>query len=85
MLLFPTTTASLLVVIQHPTSSYAITTEGYDNPNYPSPPEERCEHSLSFLFFLIAKAYKNDDYFFPFVLYNIIHGKTMIYTKQRVL
>jgi hypothetical protein len=47
-------TASL-VVIQHPTSSYAITAEGYDNPNYPSPPEERCEHSHCLSFFVIAK------------------------------
>jgi len=43
---FPATTASL--VIQHPTSSHA---EEYDNPNYPAPPEERCEPSFISSFF----------------------------------
>lgn len=44
---FPATTASSLV-IQHPTSSHA---EEYDNPNYPAPPEERCETSFISSFF----------------------------------
>ena len=78
-------TASL-VVIQHPTSSYAITAEGYDNPNYPSPPEERCEHSFCLSFFVIAKVFlnavftnKNDNCFFP------MYMQIFDLYKQRVL
>ena len=71
MVSFPATTASL--VIQHPTSSHA---EEYDNPNYPAPPEERCETSFISSFFQCClqgslAAYKQMTklrFLFPFIV-----------------